>query len=92
LIPVDELEVNVTGELSTSYLSMILENKVKREGVKKLEETRGKNMTDAEKYAILKDHTNMTLGKLCANGIHTLSRPEVLNCAQLHQNEKDMEK
>jgi hypothetical protein len=49
------------GELSTSYLSMILENKEKREGVKrKLEKTRGKNMTDAEKYAILKDHTNLT--------------------------------
>jgi hypothetical protein len=29
LIPVDELDVNVTGELSTSYLSMILENKEK---------------------------------------------------------------
>jgi hypothetical protein len=41
LIPVDELEVNVTGELSTSYLSMILENKEKREGVKKIGRNKG---------------------------------------------------
>jgi hypothetical protein len=72
---------------------MILENKEKRDGVKrKLEETRSKIRTDAVKYEVLNEHTNLSLGKLCANGMHTLSRPEVLDCAQHHQGVRDKEK
>jgi hypothetical protein len=65
--------------VASTYLTMILEDKQKSEGLRKrLENQLQLGIDDAKKYDRLKDKTNWTSGKLCLNGVFCLSKPPVL--------------
>jgi hypothetical protein len=71
------------------YLAMLFEDKLKADGLWKMVEERhreNKDMTD--KYDVLKEKANFTSGKLCSNGIFSLTNDKLLNCAQEMESKK----
>jgi hypothetical protein len=85
----EEVEVNHDGQVATGYLTILFEDKLKRDGLrKKLDEKNNNNKDMSDKYDVLKDKTNWTSGKLCSNNIFCLTNKKVVNSAQEMEDEK----
>jgi hypothetical protein len=81
----EEVEANHDGQVASGYLAMIFRCDGLR---KKLEEQHKEDVKMSDKYNVLKEKTNWTLGKLCSNGIVCLTNKKVLSSAQEMDNKK----